>query len=89
MCAALLFASLFTMPHRKFKPGQRVRVNENAMSLVAGLVGLIGHVGVVSESSPSLYDGDYLVSVKTGRGASVTLRLPGECLDETSWEFHL
>ena len=77
------------MPDGKFKTGQRVRVNENAVSLVAGLVGLVGHVGIVSDKSPSLYDGDYLVNVKTGRGASVTLRLPGECLDETSWEFHL
>jgi hypothetical protein len=77
------------MSDRKFKPGQRVRVNENAVGLVAGLVDLIGHVGIVSENSTSLYDGDYLVKVRTGRGSSVILRLPGECLDETSWEFHL
>jgi hypothetical protein len=68
----------------KYKPGNRVMVNDNAAGLVAGLVGLIGYTGIVSRDSQSLYDGDYVVDVKLENGATVTLRLPEECIDGTS-----
>ena len=84
-----LFSSLLLMPEREFKPGQRVRVNENAVGLVAGFVGTIGHIGIGSLNTPSFYQGDYFVSVRLETGSTVILRLPERCLDEASAEFRL
>ena len=59
-------------------------VNNNAAGLVAGLVGLIGYSGIVSQDSQSIYYGDYIVDVKLENGATVSLRLLEKCIDGTN-----
>jgi len=84
-CAASCFSTtLLAMSMHKYKPSQRLIVNDNATGLVAGLVRLIGYFGIVSQDSPSLYDGDYIVDVKLDSGAIVSLRLPDGCIDGTT-----
>ncbi len=77
------------MSKHKYTPGQRVRVNEKAVGLVAGFVGMIGHIGIGSLNTPSFYQGDYFVSVRLETGSVVILRLPEECIDDAPAEMTL
>ena len=77
------------MSNLKYTPGQRVRVNERAIGLVAGFVGAIGHIGIGSLNAPAFYEGDYFVSVCLKTGANVILRLPEQYIDEAPGEFRM
>jgi hypothetical protein len=84
MYGVLFSSTLSTMSRQKYKLGHRVMVNNNAAGLVAGLVGLIGYSGIVSQDSQSIYYGDYIVDVKLENGATVSLRLLEKCIDGTN-----
>ena len=73
----------------KYVPGQRVRVNRSASSLVPDYVGLYGHVGIGGISAPHYFGSQYYVTVKLPTGATVTLRLPEHCLDDAQRDFRL
>jgi hypothetical protein len=77
------------MPNHKYTAGQRVRVNESAVGIVAGFVGMIGHIGIGSLNAPAFLQGMYFVSVRLESGSSVILRLPEDCLDEAPSELTL
>ena len=79
-------ATLPGMPRPKYTPGQQVRINENAIGLVMGFVGMSGHIGIGGINAPSFYQGYYFVTVRMETGATVTLRLPERCLDEITAE---
>ena len=66
------------MPRSKYTPEQRVKVNKSAVGLVAGFVGMIGHIGIGSLNTAEFYQWDYFVNVRLGTGSVVTLRLPEE-----------
>jgi hypothetical protein len=70
------------MPKPKYTPGQRVRINENAIGLVMGFVGMSGLVGIGGITAPSFYQGYYFVTVRMETGDTGTLRLPEQYLDE-------
>ena len=82
-------AKLPSMARSKYTPGQRVRINEAASGLVAGYLGMVGHIGVGSISAPAYYQGEYFVTIRLETGAKVVLRLPEQCIEEASAEFHL
>ena len=74
------------MPRPRYIPGQQVSINENAIGLVMGFVGMSGHVGIGGINAPSFYQGYYFVTIRMETGAMITLRLPERCLDEVSAE---
>jgi hypothetical protein len=47
-----------------------------------GFVGMSGHVGIGGINAPSFYQSYYFVTVRMETGATVTLRLPEQYLDE-------
>jgi hypothetical protein len=64
-------------------------VNENAHGLVAGFVGVIGHIGVRSLNTSASDERDYFANLRLTTGATVILGLPEQCIDEASRELGL
>jgi hypothetical protein len=73
----------------KYRPGQRVCINEAASGLVPQYVGMAGHIGIGSINAPAYYQGEYFVTVRLETGAKVVLRLPERCLNDAPSGFHL
>ena len=73
----------------KYRPGQRVWINDSARELVPDYVGMCGHVGIGGIAAAHYYRGDYFVNLRLHTGATVILRLPECCLDDAQPKFRL
>ena len=73
----------------KYVPGQRVRVNRAASSLVPDYVGMCGHIGIGGISAPHYFQGRHYVALNLPSGAQIIVRLPERCLDDAPTNFRL
>ena len=72
-----------------FIPGQRVRINKQALEIVPDYVGIHGHIGIGGINAIHYFRGSYFVSIRLPTGAKVVLHLPEDCLEDADSEYRL